>query len=580
MLDRLSQEARSVASPSPRCQAMQALGSWLSRPRRVWSGRALQKNMQAPRALLPRELRNCVMRYSRYDGGGGGGGPPRPLPFASKSTSPRLKGVGQEKSPLLVDGLAVASDFQPQARPEVAEAEVAEVEAAESAAGLAPAAAQPLLDGLTGWRKRWTVVGLCFAAFVLCNLDRVNMSIAILPMAEQYGWSSATMGLVQSSFFWGYLLTQVAGGVLADRVGGKAVLGLGVLWWSLATAATPAAAQAGLPTLLAARCLMGVGEGVAMPAMNALLAKWVPAGERSRSLALVYSGMFTGSVLGLGASPHVLSAFGWPSVFWSFGSLGVLWYFLWQSSVSSCPSEDPSISPTERAFILANTPPSSQEKAGDIPWGQLLSRKEVWAIILCHFCHNWGLFILLTWMPAYYTQVLGLNLMQSGVLSVMPWVAMAVMANVAGWAADALVARGTSVTTVRKVMQSIGFLGPALFLSQLGSVTSAGGAALCMVASQGLDAFSQAGLYANHQDIGPRYAGVLLGLSNTAGVLAGVVGSLVTGFLLQAGEAGGSALGGLVVGGGWSAVWSCAVALYLLGTVLWLTMSTGERIFD
>ncbi len=76
---------------------------------------------------------------------------------------------------------------------------------------------------------------------------------------------------------------------------------------------------------------------------------------------------------------------------------------------------------------------------------------QVWAIILCHFCHNWGLFILLTWMPAYYSQVLGLSLMQSGGLSVLPWVAMTIMSNVAGWAADAMVARGVSVTNVRKV---------------------------------------------------------------------------------------------------------------------------------
>jgi hypothetical protein len=68
----------------------------------------------------------------------------------------------------------------------------------------------PLLEGLVSdgvgagafWQKRWTVVGLCFVAFLLCNLDRVNMSVAILPMASQFGWDAATMGLVQSSFFW------------------------------------------------------------------------------------------------------------------------------------------------------------------------------------------------------------------------------------------------------------------------------------------------------------------------------------------------------------------------------------------
>ena len=76
----------------------------------------------------------------------------------------------------------------------------------------------------------------------------------------------------------GYLLTQVAGGVWADKYGGKRILGFGVIWWSLATMATPIAASMGLPVLLAARACMGIGEGVAMPAMNNLLSRCVPSG--------------------------------------------------------------------------------------------------------------------------------------------------------------------------------------------------------------------------------------------------------------------------------------------------------------
>lgn len=52
------------------------------------------------------------------------------------------------------------------------------------------------------WMRRWTIVALCFFAFMLCNMDRVNMSIAILPMSKQFHWDSGTVGVVQSSFFW------------------------------------------------------------------------------------------------------------------------------------------------------------------------------------------------------------------------------------------------------------------------------------------------------------------------------------------------------------------------------------------
>lgn len=82
---------------------------------------------------------------------------------------------------------------------------------------------------------------------------------------------------------------------------------------------------------------------------------------------------------------------------------------------------------------------------------------------------------------------------------------------------------------------------------------------------QACDAFSQSGLYSNHQDIGPRYAGVLLGISNTAGVLAGVVGTAVTGLILQHGT--------------WNQVWYVSIVFYLIGALVWNLFASGERQF-
>ncbi|VFQ75660.1 unnamed protein product [Cuscuta campestris] len=412
--------------------------------------------------------------------------------------------------------------------------------------------------------KRWVVVLLCFAAFLLCNMDRVNMSIAILPMSKEFNWNSATVGLIQSSFFWGYLLTQIAGGIWADKFGGKLVLGFGVVWWSIATILTPIAAKVGLPFLLVMRAFMGIGEGVAMPAMNNLLSKWIPVAERSRSLALVYSGMYLGSVTGLAISPILIQKFGWPSVFYSFGSIGSIWFAFWLRKAYSSPEEDPELSKAEKKLIMGGSVP--KEPVTNIPWKLILSKAPVWALIISHFCHNWGTFILLTWMPTYYNQVLKFNLTESGLFCVLPWLTMAVCANVGGWIADTLVSKGFSITSVRKIMQSIGFLGPAFFLTQLKHVNTPALAVLCMACSQGSDAFSQSGLYSNHQDIGPRYSGVLLGLSNTAGVLAGVLGTAATGYILQ--------------NGSWDDVFKVAVALYLIGTLVWITFSTGEKILD
>ncbi|KAH9701642.1 Sodium-dependent phosphate transport protein 1 [Citrus sinensis] len=309
---------------------------------------------------------------------------------------------------------------------------------------------------------------------------------------------------------------------------------------------------------------MGIGEGVAMPAMNNILSKWVPVAERSRSLALVYSGMYLGSVTGLAFSPFLIHRFGWPSVFYSFGSLGTVWFTVWLSKAHSSPAEDPQLRPAEKKLIVSSC--ASKEPVKTIPWGLILSKPPVWALIVSHFCHNWGTFILLTWMPTYYNQVLHFNLTESGLFCVLPWLTMAFSANLGGWIADTLVSKGLSVTTVRKIMQSIGFLGPAFFLTQLSHVDSPAMAVLCMACSQGTDAFSQSGLYSNHQDIAPRYSGVLLGLSNTAGVLAGVFGTAATGYILQHGS--------------WDDVFKVSVGLYLVGTAVWNLFSTGEKVVD
>jgi MFS family permease len=67
----------------------------------------------------------------------------------------------------------------------------------------------------------------------------VNISVAIIPMAQDFGWSPTVSGLVQSSFFYGYALTQIPGGYVTSRVGGRTVLPAGVGLWSAATAAVP-----------------------------------------------------------------------------------------------------------------------------------------------------------------------------------------------------------------------------------------------------------------------------------------------------------------------------------------------------
>ncbi|GMH18977.1 hypothetical protein Nepgr_020818 [Nepenthes gracilis] len=185
---------------------------------------------------------------------------------------------------------------------------------------------------------------LCFSLhhFVV-PLDRVKQKTAILPKSQEFNWKSAIVGLIQIFSFWSYLLTQIVGSLWADKIGGKLVLGFGVIGSSVAIVLTPIAARINLPCLLIMRVVMGMGEGVAMPAMNNIISKWIPVYERSRALALIYSSMYLGSVTGLDFLPSVLHKFGWPSDFGSFESLGgveIPPHGIWFSRCSTVADQD------------------------------------------------------------------------------------------------------------------------------------------------------------------------------------------------------------------------------------------------
>jgi MFS transporter, ACS family, solute carrier family 17 (sodium-dependent inorganic phosphate cotransporter), other len=277
--------------------------------------------------------------------------------------------------------------------------------------------------------------------------------------------------------------------------------------------------------------------------------------------------MYLGSTVGLLSCPPLIAAYGWPSVFYFFGALGFAWWLAWQALTAPSPALSATITPAELAYISDNTEPTRARPLDSVPWRALLSNKATWAIIVAHFCCTWGYFVLNAWLPTFLNQQLGFDLASSAFLSVLPWLAMFLSANLGGRLADGLFARGVPLTRVRKLMQGVGFLGPAVFLGLAAASTAPATVIACMTAALALGSFSQSGVYSNHQDIGPRYAGLLLGMSNTAAAVPGIIGVPLTGFILDA-------------TGNWSYVFGIAIGFYLLGTAVYTAFASGEKQFD
>jgi MFS transporter, ACS family, solute carrier family 17 (sodium-dependent inorganic phosphate cotransporter), other len=410
--------------------------------------------------------------------------------------------------------------------------------------------------------RRYTIVALYFLATMLCYVDRVSISVAIIPLARRFDYAAGAQGLILSAFFWGYFCTQLVGGWMSDRFGGRRVLGAGVAIWSLATLVTPQAAAISFAVLFAIRVVLGLGEGVNFPAIHSLTARWMLVSERARSLSLNFSGMYLGTVLALLASPMIIAAFGWPALFYISGALGLVWVLAWMLAAADRPEDSRRISPAEIAAITSSR--NAEARAGRVPWSKIAREKAVWAIVLAHFCSNFGFNILLLWLPTYLHHTFGVTVARVGIYSIVPWIATFVVVNSGGWIADAMLLRGASVGATRKLMQSCAFGLGALPLLALPAARSPGAAIALITISAAANGLGLAAYGVNHLDVGPTYAGVLMGISNTIAAIPGIIGVAITGFIVQA-------------SGSFAAVFYLIAAIDAIGLVGYLRWASGER---
>ncbi|XP_076445491.1 sialin-like [Babylonia areolata] len=170
-------------------------------------------------------------------------------------------------------------------------------------------------------------------------------------------WDQNTQGAILGAFFYGNALLQVPAGWLAERLGGKAVFGYGVLGTSLLTFLIPWAARAGPGYLFGLRAVQGAIEGVCMPAMQSMWSVWAPVYERTRLAGICFSGMETGALFGMIYSGWVCRsgiAGGWPFVFYSTGIASIVLMVIWMMLVHDTPAQHPRITSSERKYIEAN----------------------------------------------------------------------------------------------------------------------------------------------------------------------------------------------------------------------------------
>ncbi|XP_051145364.1 probable anion transporter 5 isoform X2 [Andrographis paniculata] len=403
--------------------------------------------------------------------------------------------------------------------------------------------------------NRYVIVILTFICTCVCYIERVGFSIAYTAAADAAGINQSSKGMILSTFYYGYACSQVPGGWAAQKIGGRRVLLLSFVLWSLTCSFIPLDPNR-VTILVIARLLVGVAQGFIFPSIHTVLAQWVPPHERSRSVSLTTS--------------------------------GALWSLLWYKYASDPPrSDNPKATAAGFGDSLLPIEGNERRKAANgvysirtpkIPWKRIVLSSPIWAIVINNFTFHYGLYVLMNWLPTYFELGLQHSLQEMGSSKMIPYLNMFIFSNIGGVIADHLITqRILSVTITRKLLNTVGFIVASFALMALPLFTSADGVVFCSSVALGFLALGRAGFAVNHMDVAPRYAGIIMGVSNTAGTLAGIVGVDLTGRLLEAGKA---AQLDLTNPDSWRAVFFIPGSLCILSSLVFLLLSTGERIFD
>ena len=376
----------------------------------------------------------------------------------------------------------------------------------------------------TGWSNspssvevKWYFVALVTAAIAISYFDRQTLPVAISAIEHTIPLNNQQFSWLQFAFLIPYALLYAAGGRLLDRMGTRRGFLLIMLWWSVACALHGLAMNFGF--LLAARCLLGMGEGGAFPAATRVVAEWIPIERRSTAMGIINAGTAIGSVLAPPLIGVVLLMSGWRTVFFAAGGVGLAWVVWWW--VGYRGSNGASIATTDARLI-----------ARELSLLDIVSMRRVQVLVFAKFMSDSAWYFYLFWLPKYLYDVRGFDVKQVSYYAWIPYAASGVGSFLGGWLSSRLLSSGQSLDFSRKFVLGLS----ALFMPVVMLVPQVPvGWALLLFSIAFFCQQSWSGLIMTlPADIFPLSAvGSVAGLVGFGGAIGGALFGVVAGFLLE-----------------------------------------------
>ena len=374
----------------------------------------------------------------------------------------------------------------------------------------------------------YAAVLVLFLGALVNYIDRVNISVTAPMMVKEFGWTTASLGIVFSSFFWGYTLLQIPAGWLADRYGGRRILFGSSLLWALTTFLT--AFPANLMTLTAVRAALGATEASNNPAQAAFIARHLPRALVGRVQGFTHSAISMGPFLATPLAVLCITNWGWRSVYFVFAGISLLWAAAWFLTTKLTGMTD-----KLPAALGAQEARESAKRDQGI-FARPLHSIEVWGSSVAWFNNSYVFYFFLMWLPTYLVKARGMSVEEMAGFATIPWLVLFCTMNFGGWVVDVIKRKSTHSIFWRRMVYAGGFVWCGIFILPLQNVTTSGQAVLLIcLAFLGLG-WTWPSACALPIEYAPRKSGLVTGFMNSWGQVAGILAPIITGWVIADGR--------------------------------------------
>ncbi|HDX8700969.1 TPA: MFS transporter [Klebsiella oxytoca] len=390
---------------------------------------------------------------------------------------------------------------------------------------------------------RYYILFMITLVLTLATGDRATLSVAGPEMQKELGITAVEIGYLFSAFSWAYVISMTPAGWVADKVGSKRAMFLGILLWSVMTVFMGLVSYITfvVPVLLILRFLLGVCESPVGPSAGRIIAAWFPSQERGVAGAIFNSAQYASLAIFTPLMAWLCHAFGWDHVFIVMGVIGIIIAFCW-SKFFYVPTRHPGINNEEMeylkeggALVELDTVASvkgERKRAGWQEIGQLFKSRMLIGIFIGQYCISAITWFFMTWFPIYLVKERGMSILQAGFMASVPAICGLVGGIMSGFFSDWLLRKTNNLSLARKVPITIGLTMSASMIL----CNYVGSEALVMFLMSAAffgKGFGSLG-WAVVADTAPKeIIGTTGGLFNSLGNIAGIVTPVVIGYILQ-----------------------------------------------